>query len=152
MQSPRPMQNILYHKYLSKRSRSKEIFFSQRLYQYVCLTTSFSFSRRLYQNVCLTTSFSFSQRLSHSVFLTPLPLHIRPHNIVLTTSQFTRNLSVLYKYPKIYQIRLSSDPIISKSFCRLKKSSTLHIYNIFSFTVWSFRTLGPMLHTKVPWT
>ena len=119
MQSPRPMQNILYHKYLSKRSRSKEIFFSQRLYQYVCLTTSFS----------------FAQRLSHSVFLTPLPLHIRPHNIVLTTSQFTRNLSVLYKYPKIYQIRLSSDPIISKSFCRLKKSSTLHIYNIFSFTV-----------------
>ena len=63
-----------------------------------------------------------SQRLSHYVFLTPFFLHnvfrtpfpyIFVHTTqssVLTTSQYTRNLSVLYKYPKISQIRLSSYP------------------------------------------
>ena len=122
MQSPQPMQTILYHEYLSiARSRSKEIsflqclsdnffsdnvFFSQRHSHNVFLTTFFS--QRLSHNVFLTTS--FSQRISHSVFLKPLPLHNHPHNVVLSTSQYTRNHSVLYKYPKISQIRLSSDP------------------------------------------
>ena len=93
MQSPQPMQNILYHEYLSiERSRSKKIFFLQRLSYNVFLTTS------------------FSQRISHSVFLKPLSLHNHPHNVVPTRSQYTRNLSVLYKYIKISQIRLSSNP------------------------------------------
>ena len=70
--------------------------FSQRLSNNVFLTTSFSL--RLLHNIFLTTS--FSQRISHSVFLTPLPLHNHPNNVVLTTSQYTRNLSVLYKYLK----------------------------------------------------
>ena len=107
MQSPQPRQNILEHEYLSiKRSRSKEISFSQRLSYNYFLTTSFS--QRVSHNVFLTMS--FSQPLFHNVFLTPLPLHIRPTNVVLTTSQFTRNLSLLYKCPIISHIRLSSNP------------------------------------------
>ena len=31
-------------------------------------------------------------------------------------------------------------------------TSTLHICNIYSVTVWSFRTLGQSLHTKIPRT
>ena len=45
-------------------------------------------------NVFLTTS--FSKRLSHNVVITPLPLHIRPHNVVLITSRYTRNLSLMF--------------------------------------------------------
>ena len=91
MQSPQPRQNILWHEFLSiKRSRSKEIYFSQRLSYNVFLTTS------------------LSQRLSHIV------AHAyRPHNVVLTMSQYTRNLSVLYKCPNISQVQY---PIIS-TFC-----------------------------------
>ena len=72
MQSPHPMQNILYHEYLSiERSKTKYLsynvfyttFFSQRLSRNVFLTTSFS--QRLSHNVFLTTS--VSQRLSHTV-------------------------------------------------------------------------------------
>ena len=39
---------------------------------------------------------SFSPALSHNIFLTTssLPLHFRPHNVVLTTSRYTRNLSL----------------------------------------------------------
>ena len=106
MQSPQSMQNIFYHEYLSiVRSRSKEISFSHRLSYNVFLTTSFSqrqshnvflitsISQRLPHNVYLTTSIpqrhshnvflttSISRRLSN-VFLTPLPLHNRPHNVV----------------------------------------------------------------------
>ena len=91
MQSPQPMQNILYHEKLSiKRSRSQEMSFSH--------------------NVFLTTS--FSPRLSHTVFLTTSfsHLHIRPHNVVLTALQYSHNPSVLYKYPKISKICLSSYP------------------------------------------
>ena len=81
-----------------KRSRSKEI----------------SFSQRLSHNVSLTTS--VLQCLSHNVFLTPLPLHIRPHNVVLTTSQYARNVSVLYTNLKISHICLSSDPRTEASY------------------------------------
>ena len=117
MQSPQPMQNILYHEYLSiKRSKSKEISFSQRLSYNVLLTTCLS--QRLSHNVFLKTS--FSQRICHNVFPTPLPLHIRPHNVVLTASQYTRNLSVLYLYPKISQICLSSDPRNFDNFWSIK--------------------------------
>ena len=129
MQSPQPMQNILYHEYLSiERSRSKEISFLQRLSYNVFLTTSFS--QRHSQNVFLTTS--FSQRISHSVFFTPLPLYNHPHNVVLITSQYTRNLSMLYKYLKIYQIRLSSNPrnfaIFGRSNWNLDVSHLLYIF------------------------
>ena len=79
---------------------STEISFTQRLSYNVFFTTSFS--QRLSHNVFLTTP--FSQGLSHNVFFTSLPLHIRPHNVVLTTSQYTRNLSVLYKCPNISKI------------------------------------------------
>ena len=89
----------------------------------IFLTTSFlqrlshnSFSQRLSHNVFLTTS--FSQRISHSVFLKPL--HNHPHNVVPKTSQYTRNLSVLYKYLKISQIRLSSIPRNFDNFWSIK--------------------------------
>ena len=55
-------------------------------------------------------------RLFHNVFLTPLLLHIRPHNVVLAKSQYTRNFSVMYKNIKISHIYLSSHPVIS-TFC-----------------------------------
>ena len=70
-----------------------------------------SFSQRLTHVVFLTMS--FSQHDSHNVFLKPLPLHIRPHNIVLTTSQYALNGSVLFKNPRISQICPSSEPVIS---------------------------------------
>ena len=128
MQSPQPLQNIHYHEYVSiERSRSKEISLSQRLSHNVFLTTSFS--QRLSHNVFLTTSFSY-------VFLTPLPLHTRPHNLVLTASQYTRNLSVRCKYLKISQIRLSSNPRYFDKFwlIKLKPSrctSTIYILSLY---------------------
>ena len=91
-------------------------------------------------------------RLSHNVFLTPLLLHIRPHNVVLATSQYTRNVSVLYTNLKISHICLSSDPVISTFFIYQIETSTLRICNIYSVNVGSFRTLGQMIHTKVPRT
>ena len=113
MRSPQPMQNNLYHEWLSiKRSRSKEISFS-RLSLNAFLTPVFS--QRLSHYVFLTTS--YSQRLSHNIFLTLLRLHIGPHNVVLIKSQYSRNPSVLYKYPKMSQICLSSDPCFFIIFC-----------------------------------
>ena len=70
----------------------QKISFSQRLSYYVFLTTSFS--QRLIQNVFLTTSFS----------------HCCSYIFVLTTLQYSRYPSVLYKYPKISPIYLSQDP------------------------------------------
>ena len=76
----KPMQNILYHEYLSiKRSRSKEIFFLQRLSHNVFLKTSFS--QRLSHNVFLTTY--FSQCLSHTVSLTLSTTWRSPHNFAI---------------------------------------------------------------------
>ena len=100
MQSPQPMHNVF-------------------------ITTSFS--QRLSQNVFSTTFFSL--RLSHNVYLTPLPLHIRPNNVILTTSWYTRNLSVLYKYPKIFP---SSDPRNFDFFYRSKLNlDDAHLQYIF---------------------
>ena len=117
MQSPQPMQTILYHEYLSiERSRSKEISFLQCL-SYNFFSDNVFFSQRHSHNVFLTTF--FSQRLSHNVFLTTyflqrlcstVALINHPHQVILSMSKFMRNLSVLYKYPKISQIRLSSTP------------------------------------------
>ena len=118
MQSPQPMQAIIYHEYLSmERSRSKEISFLQCLSYNLFSHNHFlptSFSQRHSHNVFLTTF--FSQRLSHNVFLTasffpPLPLNNHPHYVILSTPQYMRNRSVLYKYPKISQIRLGSNPL-----------------------------------------
>ena len=104
--------------------------FSQRLSNNVFLTMSFSqrlsindfltmsFLQRLSHNVFLTTS--FSQRISYSVFVPPLPLYNHPHQVILSTSKFMRNLSVLYKYPKISQIRLSSNPRNFANFLSIK--------------------------------
>ena len=127
MQSPQPMQTILYHEYLSiERSRSKEIYFLQ------CLSDNFFSDNVFFHNVILTTSFSqhfshnvflttsFTQRISYSVFVPPLPLNNHPHQVILSTSQFIRNLSVLYKYPKISQIRLSSNPRHFANFWSIK--------------------------------
>ena len=92
-----------------------------------------TFLQRLSHNIFLTTS--FSQRLSHNVFLTPLPLHIRPHSVFLTTLQYTRNLSVLYKYPKIFQICLSSESRNFDNFWSIKLTprrctSTIYILSL----------------------
>ena len=85
----------------------------------IFLTTTFL--QRLSHNVFLTTS--FSQSLSHNVFPSASfshrcshTVHIRPHNVVLTTSQYTRNVSLLYTNLKISHICLSSDPVISTCF------------------------------------
>ena len=86
-------------------------------------------------------------------YATVRPLRCTPaHNVALTTSQYTRNLSVLSIYLKISQIRLNSNPVISTIFNQSTETSILLICNIYSFTVWSFRTLGQRLHTKVPRT
>ena len=124
-----------------------------------------SFSQHHSHNVFLTTSFSQSCpnlflytctyaffRISHNIFLTPLLLHIRPHNVVLTTSHYTRNFSVMYKNIKISHIYLSSHPVISTFFIYQTEISTLHICNIYSVPVGSFRTLGQRLYTKKPRT
>ena len=73
----------------------------------ICQWNNAGQKKYLSHNDFLTTS--FSQHLSHNVFFTSLPLHI-PHNVVLSTSQYAGNLSLLYKCPNIYQIRLSSLP------------------------------------------
>ena len=78
-----------------------------------------SLLRGLSHNVFLTTF--FTQRLSHIVFLTPLPLHIRPHNVVLTTSRYLGYFfGCINTYPKINQIRLSSDPRNFDNFWSIK--------------------------------
>ena len=100
MQSPQPMQNILYHEYLSnKRSKSKEISFSQRLSYNVLLTTCLS---RLSHNVFLKTS--FSQRISHNVFPAPLSLHIRPHNVIVLCCTYILEYLKFVKTPVISTI------------------------------------------------
>ena len=78
--------------------------FSQRVSHNVFLTTSFY--QRRYHNACL----------SHNVFLTAyfsqsLPVHIRPHHIILTTSRYTRYLSVLYTFPKYRGIAITLSQI-----------------------------------------
>ena len=89
-------------------------YLSPRL-SYVFLITSFSY--RLAHNVFLTTSFSLC--LSHNVSLTTSFTQPLSHTVALTYSSSqrhniqtpcTRNLSMLYKYPKMSQISLSSDP------------------------------------------
>ena len=132
--------------------------FSQCLSHNFFFTTTFS--QRNSHNVFLTTF--FSQRLSHNAFLTtyfllrlcsPLPLNNHPHYVILSTSQYMRNLSVLYKYPKISQIRLSSNPCnFNILLVDQTRTTMLHICNIYSFTVWSIRSLRQRLHTKVPRT
>ena len=103
MQSPQTMQTILYHEYLSiERIRSKEISFLQ------CLSYNFFADNAFFHNVILTTS--FSQRISYSVFVPSLPLNNHTHYVILSTSQYMRNFSVLHKYSKVSQIRLSSNP------------------------------------------
>ena len=92
--------------FITSNCRLKETGQKNYLSHNVFLSTPFS--HRFSHNVFLTTS--YSQRLSHNIFLTLLPLHIGPHTVVLTKSQYSRNPSVLYKYPKISQICLSSDP------------------------------------------
>ena len=65
VQSPQPLQNILYHEYVSiKRSRSK---------------VTITFLQRVSHNV-------FSQRLSHNGYLVPLPLQIRLYNVDLNVT------------------------------------------------------------------
>ena len=89
MKSPQPMQTILYHEYWSiERSRSKEISFSQHLSHNALLITYFL------QRLCSTVALKKSSTLY----------------AILSTSQYMCNHSVLYKYPKISQIRLSSNP------------------------------------------
>ena len=83
MQSPQPMLNILYHEYLLIKRRSKEIYFSQRLF-----TTYFS--QRLSHNVLLTTS--FTQRLPTTSFSHRCPnifVHMRsPYNVTIYVCSF----------------------------------------------------------------
>ena len=101
----------------------------------------------LSHNGFLTTSFvttSFSQHLSHNVVIIPLPLHFRPQNVVLTMSRYKRNLSFLcsmLRPPYFWQFLVDQT-----------ETSTLQIYNLDSFTVWRFRTLGKRLHPKMPRT
>ena len=95
-----------------KRNIFLTMSFIQLIFSQPFLTKSFS--QRHSNNVFLTTF--FSQRLSHNVFLTasffpPLPLNNHPHYVILSTPQYMRNRSVLYKYPKISQIRLGSNPL-----------------------------------------
>ena len=142
-------------------------FFSHHHSHNVMLTMSFS--QHHSHNVFLTTSFSqrcpnlfiytWTYMYAFFVFLTTsfshrcsYTVHIRPHNVVLTTSQYTRNVSVLYTNLKISHICLSSDPVISTFFIHQIETSTLHICNIYSVNVGSFRTLGQRIHTKVPRT
>ena len=131
MQSPQPMQNILYHKYLliqKKKGRLKEIYFAQRL---------------------------SLQRLTHNVFLTKSLLHQcltysstqrSLHNVTLYALSFcdvwiSQNISNLKFRPPLFQ----------KTSVDQTETSTLHRCNIYAVTVWSFRTIEQRLHTNVPW-
>ena len=62
-----------------------------------------------------------------------LPLHIRPHNLVLSTSRYTRNLSVLYEYPKFSAVRISKvqTPVISTICGRSNWNLDLHTWAFF---------------------
>ena len=116
-----------------------------------------SVSQHHSHNVFLTTSFSqrcpnlflYTCTYAFFVFLTTSFSCRCSYIFVLTTSQYTRNVSVIYKNLKISHICLSSDPVIS---IYQTETSTLHICNIYSVPVGSFRTLGQRLYTKVPRT
>ena len=86
-----------------------------------------SFSQRLSHNVFLPKS--FSQRLSHTV------AHIRPHNVYRTASRYTHNRSVLYEYPKISQIRLSSVPHNTDIFWSIKLKPRRCTFAIYILTL-----------------
>ena len=123
--------------------------FSQHHSHNVFITTSFSQScPSLFLYICTYAFF----RISTNIFLTPLLLHIRPQNVVLTTSQYTRNVYVMYKNLKISHIYLSSQPVISRFFIYQTETSTLHICNIYSVPVGSFKSLGQRPYTKKPRT
>ena len=71
------------------------------------------YKKKVKRNIFLTTS--FSQRLSHTVFLTISFSQRLSHNGLFTTpfshlSPYIALHSLLYKYPKISQICLNSDP------------------------------------------
>ena len=105
----------------------------------------------LCKTFCITRS--FSQRLSHKVFFTPLPLHIRPHNVVITTSQYTHNLFLTVKMSQYISNSSKFSTMQLRHFViDQTETSTLHICNIYSFPVISSRTLGQRFHTKVPRT
>ena len=85
--------------FITSNCRLKEAGKKKYLSHNVFLSTPFS--HRSSHNVFFTMSFSqhnvflttpYSQRLSHNSFLTLLPLDIRPHNVDLTTSQYSRIL------------------------------------------------------------
>ena len=84
----------------------------------ICRLKDAGQKKYLSHNDFLTTSFSqlhLSQRLFTTSFSHHCP-YIFAHTTVFTRSQYTRNLSLLYKYDleilHVSQIRLSSDPCI----------------------------------------
>ena len=102
MQSPQPMQTFFITNICRLEAIQKQYLSHNDLQSY---------------SVFLPTS--ISQRLSHNVFLTSLPLHIRQHSSHNVT--YTRNLSVLYKYPEISQIRSFRHSAVDQT-----ETSTLH--------------------------
>ena len=124
----KPLNNVFLTKSLSQRLFHNVIltrFFWHHHSHNVMLTTSFS--QHHFHNVFLTTSFSqrcpilfkytWTYMYAFFVFLTTSFSHrctyIFVLNVVLTTSQYTRNVSVLYTNLKISHICLSSDRVIS---------------------------------------
>ena len=76
--------------------------------------------------------------------------HCRKYQNPMTEASYESAADkVFFKHPQISQNRLSSDPVISTILVDETETSTLHICNIYYFTVWSFKTLG-RLHIKAP--
>ena len=124
-----------------KKDHSHNVFlttaFTQRLAHNIFLPTFFS--QRLPHYNFLTTSLS---RLSHNVFLTTSFSHRCPDIFVHTTySSQLHNIRVIFLCCK-------NSTNIPK-YLNQTETSTLHTCNIYSVTMWRFRTLGQRLHTKV---
>ena len=146
MQSPQPMQNILYHEYLSiKISKSKEISFSQRLSYNVLLTTCLSqrLSHNVFlKNVVLTTY--LSQRFSDTVALTYSSTQRSPHSDTIYAKFFrvvpiSKNISNLSK----------SDPRNFDNFGFIKLKPRRCTSAIYILSLYCFRTLRQRLHIKM---
>ena len=67
----------------------------------------------------------FSQRLPHKVFHLTFSLHIRPHNVVITTSLYTRNLSLCALSPEIVIFKKYAKITILEIFQKLSPSEQL---------------------------
>ena len=104
---------------------------------------------RVFKTTVISTSFGRSNWNLDVAHLQYIFVHcVKFQNPRTEASYQSAADKVLYKYPNISQIRLSSNPRNFDNVWTIKLKPQRCISAI--YIVWSFRTLGQMLHTKRP--